>query len=208
MNLVSKTAASSSTAQSSSASNCPRILKRPSQSLSLTACAGRFAAEDSNQNDAASSSQVWQSDAKSNASAWRPAATETNQNLDFLSSGKPAAEGSGIVDVDSVWPNNFRISVAHVPHLEKAYLNLRQKIGRKSGDDMNDPDTNSLIGGMFMSATLDAAVHLGKDYLENFHSTKNQTRRTIRQLFDVSQKLVTDQTKIQGISKIGCHTHP
>ena len=47
----------------------------------------------------------------------------------------------------------------------------------------------------------------GKDYLENLHSTKNQTQRTIRQLFDLSQKLITDQTEIQGISKIGWHTH-
>ena len=108
LNLVSKTGASSSTAQSSSASNVSEILKAPSQSLSLKACAGRPAAEDSNQNDASSSSQLWQSDAKTNASAERPAATETNQNLDFLASaGKPLAEGSGIVDVDSVRPNNF-----------------------------------------------------------------------------------------------------
>ena len=92
---------SSSTAQS----NVPGILKATSQSLSLIACAGRLAAEDSNRNDAASSSQVWQTDAKTNASAGRPAATETNQNLDLdfpASVGKPAAEGSGIVDVDSV----------------------------------------------------------------------------------------------------------
>ena len=59
-----------------------------------------------------------------------------------------------------------------------------------------------------MSATLDAAVHLGQDSLEFLHSTKNQTQRTIRQLFDVSQKLITDQAEIQGISKIGWHTHP
>ena len=53
-----------------------------------------------------------------------------------------------------------------------------------------------------------AAVHLGQDYLENLHSTKNQTQRTIRQLFDVTKKLVTDQTEIQGVSKIDWHTHP
>ena len=94
--------------------------------------------------------------------------------------------------------NNFLISVAYVPHLEKVYSNLRQKIGRKSEDDMKDLYANSLIWGMFMSPTLDAAVHLGKDYLENLHSIKNQAQRTIRQVFDVSQQLITDQTEIQG----------
>ena len=121
--LYSKTVASSSTAQSSSASNCPVIRQAPGQSLSLRARAG-----------------------------------------------KPAAKGSDIDDVDSEWPNNFQISVASVPHLEKVYSNLRQKNCRNSGDDMNDLDTNSLMWRMFMSATLDAAVHLGKDYVENSHS--------------------------------------
>ena len=122
MNLVSKTVASSSTAQSSSASNCLARL----------------------------------------------AATETNQNLDFSArAGKLAAEGLGKVDVNAQWPNYFQISVAGVPHLEKVYSNFRQKIRRQSGDYMNDLGTNSLIWGIFMSATLDAAVHLGKDSLEN-----------------------------------------
>ena len=45
-----------------------------------------------------------------------------------------------------------------------------------------------------MSATLDAAVHLGK------------AQRTVKQLFDVSQKLITDHREIQGVAKIGWHT--
>ena len=56
---------------------------------------------------------------------------------------------------------------------------------------------------MFIFASLDAAVHLGKDYLENLHSTKKQAQRTIRQLFDVSQKLNTDHTEKQVVSQIG-----
>ena len=149
-------------------------------------------------------------DAKMNALAGRLAATETNQYLDFQASAvRPAAEGSGIVNVDSVWPNNnFQISVDYVPHLEKVYSNLRQKNGRKSGDDMKDLDTNSLIWGMFMSVTLDAAVHRGKDYLENLHSTQNQQQRTIRHLFDVAKELITDRTAILGFSKTDWHTHP
>ena len=71
---------------------------------------------------------------------------------------------------------------------------------------MNDRDTNSLIWRMFMSATMDAADHLGKDYLENFRSTINQVLRTTRQLFDVSQKLITDQAEIHGISNTGWYT--
>ena len=138
----------------------------------------------------------------------RPAATETNQIFDFeTSAGRAAAEGSGIVNVDSVWPINFQISVDYGPHLEKVNSNLRQKMGRTSGDDMNDLDTNSWIWGMFLSVTLDAAVHLGKDFLENLRSAKNQPQRTTRQLFDVTKELITHQTEIPGISKIDGHTH-
>ena len=130
LHLVSKTVASSSTAQSSSASNYPAILRAPCQSLRLTACVE-----------------------------------------------KPAAKGSDIVDVDSKEPKNFQSSVAYVPHLEKVQSKLRQKIGRKSGDDTNNLDTNSLIWGMFMSATLDAGAHLGRDYLENLHSIKKKKKK-------------------------------
>ena len=184
LNLESKT-------ESSSASNCPGVLRAPSPSLSLAACAFRPAAEGSNQNDAASSSQVWQSDVEFNVSA-----------------EKPAAEGSGIVDVDSVWPNHFQMSVPYVPHLERVYSNLRQKIGRKSWVDMNNLDTNSLMWGMFMSATLDAAVHLGKLLFGEFtfdqkirHNERKDTCSTchkswsqIKQKFKVYQRLIGTHT--------------
>ena len=55
---------------------------------------------------------------------------------------------------------------------------------------------------MVITVTLQAAVHLGSDYLENPHSTKNQPQRTVTQLFDVTKKLVRDQTEVQGISVI------
>ena len=173
MNLVSKTVARSSTGQSSSASSCPGTLKASSQSLSLKARAGKPAAEDSNENDASPSFQERHSNVKPNASAKRPATTGTNQNLNLsASAGQPAAKGSYIVEVDSEWPKNYQISAASVPHLEKVYSNLLQKTGRKSGDNVHDLDTNSLIWEMSMSATVDAAVHLGTNYVENLHSTK------------------------------------
>ena len=39
-----------------------------------------------------------------------------------------------------------------------------------------------------MLVTQQAAVHLGNDYLENLQSTKNQSQRTMKQLFDVTRK--------------------
>ena len=53
-----------------------------------------------------------------------------------------------------------------------------------------------------MIVTQQAAVHLGNDYLDPLHSTKNQPPRTVKQLFDETSKLVREQTQIQGISLI------
>ena len=58
-----------------------------------------------------------------------------------------------------------------------------------------------------MAVTLQAAIHHGKDYLDNLHSTKNQPQRTIKQVFDLTKKLSTDQTEIQGVSKIDWRTN-
>ena len=81
------------------------------------------------------------------------------------------AENSEIIDDDSEWPNNFHISRAYVPHLENVCSNLRQQLNRKPEDKMEALEVNTLIWGMFMTVTLQAAVHLGNDYLKNLHST-------------------------------------
>ena len=80
---------------------------------------------------------------------------------------------------DSKLTHNYRMSRASVPHLEKLYSKLRQKFKRKPQDKMVDSlDVNTLIWRMFMIVTQQAAVHLGIDYLDNLHSTKNQPQRT------------------------------
>ena len=53
-----------------------------------------------------------------------------------------------------------------------------------------------------MSVTLQAAGHLGTDYTENLCSTRNQSKKSSRQLFQVTRKLITDRTEITGITTI------
>ena len=55
---------------------------------------------------------------------------------------------------------------------------------------------------LFMSVTLQPAVHLGNDNAENLHSIKHQPKRTLKQLFTVTEKLVRDQKGISGIPVI------
>ena len=61
---------------------------------------------------------------------------------------------------------------------------------------MQDIDKRSFNRGMFMSSTLELSVFMGKDYLENLHST-------LKQMVDISEKLVVGQSdEIFGVSPI------
>ena len=119
LNLVSQAVASSSTVPSSHASNRLRILRAPSQqdsNLKAKKVQGNLPLEV----HAASSSQVWQSDVKSNNSEKRLAAAK-----------RLASENSDVIDDDPEWPSNYHKYRAYVPHLVRVCSNLRQKLGRK-----------------------------------------------------------------------------
>ena len=58
---------------------------------------------------------------------------------------------------------------------------MRQTYGRSSTDEMKDLDLNTATWGIFISVTLQAAVHLGTDYTENVRSTKNQPLKSLKQ---------------------------
>ena len=52
-------------------------------------------------------------------------------------------------------------------------------------------------------------MHLGQDYQEYLHTTKNTDFENIKQLFEISQKLILDQSEdFYGISAINCNTIP
>ena len=54
-----------------------------------------------------------------------------------------------------------------------------------------------------MSSTLQASVFMVKNYSDNWHSIKNTEDLTLKQMFDISEKLITEQSdEIYGISTI------
>ena len=76
--------------------------------------------------------------------------------------------------------------------MEKVYSIVRQVYGRSPTDDLNDLDENNAIWRIFMNVTLQAAVHLGRDYMENLRFTKNQLLKPVKQFFQVTEKLIKD----------------
>ena len=50
-----------------------------------------------------------------------------------------------------------------------------------------------MIWGMFVSITLESAVFMGKNFSDNWHSIKNTKDLTMKHIFDISAKMVSEQ---------------
>ena len=66
----------------------------------------------------------------------------------------------------------------------------------------NHLDVNTAIWCVFISVTLQAAVHLGQDGSQYIRSIKNQPLKSVNQLFRTTERLTKDQVEITGLSTI------
>ena len=64
-----------------------------------------------------------------------------------------------------------------------------------------------MIWGMFTSVILESAVFMGKNYLDNCHSITNTKDLTLKQMFDISARLVSDKDEISGMETNGWENH-
>ena len=58
-----------------------------------------------------------------------------------------------------------------------------------------------------MAVTMESAVFMGKNYLNNCHSNANTKDLTHKQMFDTSTRLVSQQDEISGLETIGWENH-
>ena len=63
-------------------------------------------------------------------------------------------------------------------------------------------EEHSIIWGMFMAATLNAATFMGKNFSTIQSFFKNCEDLTLKQMFDVTAQLVNNQEEIHGLDKI------
>ena len=54
---------------------------------------------------------------------------------------------------------------------------------------------------------MESAVFMGKNYLNNCQSIANTTDLTLKQMFDISTRLVSEQDEISGLETIGWENH-
>ena len=68
-------------------------------------------------------------------------------------------------------------------------------------------EEHSIIWGMGMVVTMESAVFMGKNYLNNCQSIVNTTDLTLKQMFDISTRLVSEQDEISGLETTGWENH-
>ena len=69
-------------------------------------------------------------------------------------------------------------------------------------------EEHSMIWGMFMAVTMESAIFMGKNFQNNRNSIVNTTDLTLKQMFDISAKLVGEQDEISNLETIGWENHP
>ena len=68
-------------------------------------------------------------------------------------------------------------------------------------------EEHSIIWGMFMAATMNAATFMGKNFMDNQNSIMNSKDLTLKKMFDISEKLVSEQEEIHNVDKIHWKNH-
>ena len=99
------------------------------------------------------------------------------------------------------------LSVESRSFLNRVNDQVRKRQKRSSMNVTENEEKHSMIWGMFMSVTLESAVFMGKNYLDNRHSITNTKDLTLKQMFDISTRLVSEQDEISGLETIGWENH-
>ena len=87
--------------------------------------------------------------------------------------------------------------------LERVNDQVRKGQKRSSMNVTEDGDKHSVIWGMFMSLALESSVLTGKNYSDNRHSITNTKDLTMKQMFDITEKLISEQSdEIYGVQTI------
>ena len=119
----------------------------------------------------------------------------------------------GRPDTDSqegAWPQQFVIgndeAELELSVESRSFVNWVNDQVRKRQKIMSNVTENgekhSMIWGMFMTVTMESAVFMGKNYLNNCHSIVNNTDLTLKQVFDISTRLLSEQDEISGLETI------
>ena len=96
---------------------------------------------------------------------------------------------------------NFVMGSDAAEFVDKVKDQVRNRQKRMS-NVADSGEEHSIIWGMFMAATLNAATFMGNNFSTVQSFVKNYEDLTSKQMFDVTAQLVNDQEEIHGLDKI------
>ena len=119
--------------------------------------------------------------------------------------GEIIHDGSGQLDSvnyqEEAESETFVMGSDAAEFVNKVKDQVRKKQKRKS-NVADSGEEHSMIWGMFMVATLNAATFMGKNFSTFQSLVKNYEDLTLKQMFDVTVQLVNNQDEINGLDKI------
>ena len=77
-----------------------------------------------------------------------------------------------------------------------------RKRPKRMSNVVDSGEEHSTIWGMFMAATMNAATFMGKNFSGIQNSIMNSTDLTLKQMFDITAKLVGEQDEINNLDHI------
>ena len=171
------------------------------------------------------SSQEWKSEATAHDRSGKPDKTSWNAvqqicphhgdalldgNAHSVRYGEVIHDGSGQPDsansqevADS---ETFVMGSDATEFVNKVKDQVRKRQERMS-NVADSGEEHSIIWEMFLAATMNAATFMGKNFLDNQNSIKNSKDLTLKKMFDVSEKLVSEQEESNNVDKILWKNH-
>ena len=154
------------------------------------------------------SSQEWQSEAAAHDRSGKPDETSWNAmqqvrphheeplldgNAQSVRYGEIIHDGSGQLDSvnyqEEAESENFVMGSDAAEIVNKVKDQVRKRQTRMS-NVADSGEEHSMIWGMFMAATMNAATFMGKNFVEIQNSTMNSKDLTLKHMFDITSKLV------------------
>ena len=102
---------------------------------------------------------------------------------------------------EQAYSENFVMGSDAAEFVNKVKDQVRNRQKRMS-NVAESGEEHSIIWGMFMAATMNAATFMGKNFSTIQSVVKNHENLTLKQLFDVTAQLVNNQEEINCLDKI------
>ena len=100
----------------------------------------------------------------------------------------------------------LELSVESTSFVNRVNDQVRKRQKRISNVE-EDGEEHFMIWTMFVAVTMEPAVFMGKNYVNNCQSIANTKDLTLKHMFDISTRLVPEQDEISGLETISWEKH-